>query len=93
MRLTLRELKGLPVVTVLGRPVGRVVDVELDPHTLRVAAFRVRPKTALPGLLGGELIIAERQVVRLTREALVVDDATAGLRQQQAAQPDAPAAA
>lgn len=92
MPLTLRELKGRPVVTVSGRPVGRVVDVELDPDTLRVAAFRVRPKTALPGLLGGELIIAERQVVRLTREALVVDDATAGLREQ-AAQPDAPAAA
>lgn len=74
VRLTLRDLKSLPVVTVSGRAIGRVIDVEIHPETQRIEAFHVRPHALLPGLLRGALIIDRRQVVRLTHEALIVED-------------------
>lgn len=74
MRLTLRDLKNLPVVTVSGRAIGRLIDIEVHPETQRIEAFHVRPHALLPGLLRGALIIDRRQVVRLGHDALVVED-------------------
>lgn len=90
MHLTLRQLHNLPVETRSGRKLGRVVDVELDPDRQEVAAYHVRSRTVIPGLLEQKLLIDRRQVIQLTTEKLVVEDAVIGFENAPVAAPDAP---
>ncbi len=70
---------NLPVETTLGRQLGRVVAVEVDPSTHQVACYRVAPKLPLANLWRGELMVAPSQVVSLTSERMVVEEAVAPL--------------
>jgi sporulation protein YlmC with PRC-barrel domain len=65
----------LPVVTVSGAQLGRVHDFELDPIEQRIIRYSVRSGRLIGDLLSRELLIASRQVVSLSDEKMVVDDA------------------
>lgn len=72
-----RKLIGLPVETASGQPVGRVCDFDLDPRDHRIFRYYVQSGHRIPGLLHKQLIVSVSQVVRLTEEQMVVDDAIA----------------
>lgn len=95
MRLSLHKLHNLPVETQAGQSVGRVVDVELDAETQSVQTYHIRSRTFIPGLFEQKLLIDRRQVISLTEEKLIVEDAvSAELRGTDAApEPDVPASA
>ncbi|MBI3115614.1 MAG: PRC-barrel domain-containing protein [Candidatus Kerfeldbacteria bacterium] len=75
MRITLNQLHNLPVETQSGEHLGRVVDVELDADRHEVVSYYVKTKSLLPGLFEQLLIVDRRQVVSITPEKLVVEDA------------------
>lgn len=87
MRLTLRQLHNLPVETVNGQPLGRVVDVEMDVGRQEILCYHVSSRKIIPGLFEQKLLIDRKQIVSLTAEKMVVEDAVRGV----AAQPIAPA--
>ncbi len=66
----------LPVRTESGRVLGLVVDVVIEPDTQAVVAYHVKPSRLLPDIVVAPLIIQRTQVVTITPEAMVVDDAT-----------------
>lgn len=66
---------NLPVYTVSGRYLGRVVEVELEADgTARY--YHVRGPLQLRHLWRRRLLIAPAQVVRVTEEKMVVEDTT-----------------
>lgn len=77
MRLSLRDLHNLPVETPSGASIGRLVDVEIDVDEQTIRTYHVRSRTLIPGLFGQKLLIDRSQVVSLTKEKLIVDDAVA----------------
>lgn len=70
----LKDLHHLPVETRSGVPLGRLVDLEIDPETCEVRTFFVATRRLLPGLMDRRLAVGRQQVVRLTPQKLVVDD-------------------
>lgn len=64
---------GIPVRTVSGQHLGRVIDVVVDPETHGVLQYEVRT-TRLLGV-GKTHLIAQSQVVSLSEESMVVLDA------------------
>lgn len=79
MALSLRKnnLIGLPVETAQGLALGCVCDFEFDPIEQKIFRYHVRSKRLIAGLLRHELMIAATQVISLTDEKMVVDDAVA----------------
>lgn len=65
---------GLSVVTVSGQHLGRVSGIEINPTTAGVVRYRVQT-SRLPGV-AKELLIQQNQVISISAEQLVVDDAT-----------------
>lgn len=65
---------GIPVVTESGQQLGRIVGVEIDPTTHGVLQYRAHT-SRLPGV-ARELLIQQSQVISLSDEQMVVDDAT-----------------
>ncbi|MEK7139235.1 MAG: PRC-barrel domain-containing protein [Patescibacteria group bacterium] len=74
MRYSINQLQRLPVITVSGQELGRVVDVELDSQTHQIKKFVIRPRRSLAQLWGGQLLIAPSQVRSITADAMTVDD-------------------
>lgn len=72
MRLTLKQLKVLPVKTVSGVRLGHVQDVTLETEGQIISQYRVKPFLSVK-----EYCIGRDQIVRIDAEALVVDDAVA----------------
>lgn len=66
----------LPVRTESGKSLGLVVDVVIEPDTQSVVAYYVKPSRLLPDALIAPLIIQRSQVISITEEAIIVDDAT-----------------
>lgn len=66
----------LPVRTESGRTLGLVVDVMIEPDTQSVVAYHVKPSRLLPDIVVAPLIINRTQVVSLSEEVMIVDDAT-----------------
>jgi sporulation protein YlmC with PRC-barrel domain len=64
---------GIPVRTVSGQHLGRVIDVVVDPATQGIVQYEVRT-TRLLGV-GKTHLIAQDQVVSLSEEVMVVLDA------------------
>lgn len=95
MRLTLHELHNLPVVTRSGQPLGRIVDVDFDADQQRIQTYYVCSRTLIPGLFEQKLLIDRRQVINLTRERLIVEDAAGAdlVKTTAAPEPDVPASA
>lgn len=77
MRLTDRQLLGLPVVTQSGQHVGSVTGLECDTehHTIETYLVSTSPLiTRLFGLQRRTLAVARSQVVAITAEAMIVHD-------------------
>lgn len=72
MTLSDRVWRNLPVETASGAPVGKLVGVELDSESHRVAFYQVRRRRIVPS--GPDLLIAPTQVVSLSNERMVVED-------------------
>lgn len=75
MTLTDHAWRNLPVETASGASVGKLVGIELDPDTHRVAFYHVRRRRLVPS--GPELLVAPNQVVSFTPEKMVVEDLVA----------------
>ena len=71
----------LPVRTVSGKNLGSVVDLEIDPSTHGVVAYHVKPNRLVPDMVSSALIIHTSQVVEITAEGMIVDDASLGAPQ------------
>lgn len=65
----------LSVRTQSGRHLGTVVDLTIDPDTQGVLAFHVKPSRLVPDMVWSPLIIGRDQVIDITPEGMVVDDA------------------
>lgn len=76
----------LPVKTVSGRNLGQVVDLEIEIATQSVLAYHVKPNRLVPNVVSSPLIIHASQVVEITADAVIVDDASLG-QEQAAPQP------
>ena len=72
---TLKELKHLSVETTSGMYLGKVVDAELDEESHMVVTYIVQPGRLTQPLVRKSLRIHRSQVVSITKERMVVDDA------------------
>lgn len=76
MILARKQLIHLPVQTASGQKIGRVQDVELDEQTHEVLHYHViQGDIVIPGFSGTTLLVAPSQVVELTDQRMLVDDA------------------
>lgn len=66
----------LPVRTESGKSLGLVVDVLIETDTQSVVAYHVKPSRLLPDVLVAPLVIHRTQVIHITEESVIVDDAT-----------------
>ncbi len=71
MRIDSRDLLGLPVVTVSGVRLGKVLSFELDADTHAVALYHVGPRN-WPGSV--RHAIAPPQILSVTAEQMTVRD-------------------
>ena len=69
MRIDYKTIKSLTVETESGVKLGKVSDLEIDVDGQTVVAYKVKG-----GLFGEELIISRSQVVKFTKEKMVVED-------------------
>ena len=74
MQLSHRQIIKLPVETRSGQKLGVVVSFELDSERQSILRYVVKP-AMVPRLLANELIISATQVISLTNEKMLVDDA------------------
>lgn len=70
--LTATQIKKLPVMTVGGKKLGRVVEVLIDPESQSIMQYQVKPRRLLS--LDLPLLIHRSQVVSVTTERLLVED-------------------
>lgn len=78
MRLTDRQLLGVPVITQSGQPLGSVTGFECDieHHTIETYLVSTSPLiTRLFGLQRRTLAVARSQVISITAEVMTVHDA------------------
>lgn len=78
---TAHVLQGTPVWTRLGERVGRVHDLEFEIETGRMVALHVREGHWVPLTASKTLIVAWPQVVEITPEKVIVEDAVIKERQ------------
>ncbi len=65
----------LPVRTAAGQKLGHVVDVTIDPQTQSIVAYHVKPSRLVPDMVQSPLLIHHSQVISITEQEIVVDDA------------------
>lgn len=65
----------LPVRTESGQPLGSVVDVSIDSETQAVRHYHVKPNRLVPDMVWSPLLVHRDQVVSITSQGMVVDDA------------------
>lgn len=80
MMMTWKHLRNLPVETQSGERLGRVVDAELDAESHVITTYIVRPSRIAQQLVRSELRVRRSQVVSITTERMVVEDAVRGVR-------------
>lgn len=73
----------LPVRTESGQLLGSVVDVSVDPDSQSVLRYHVKPNRLVPDVVWSPLLIHRHQVVSISAQGMVVDDAV--LREKQTA--------
>lgn len=73
--ISVQHVLQLPVYTVAGKRLGKVADVELDTDTHQVRTYLVRPGRLTQPLARHALRIHRDQVVAITAERMIVDDA------------------
>lgn len=65
----------IPVRTESGQPLGSVVDITIDPDTQAVRQYHVKPNRLVPDMVWSPLLIHRDQVISISSEYMVVDDA------------------
>lgn len=70
-----KSLLKLPVETRSGLRLGRVAGFEVDPASQMIVRYRVRPKGLSARILKAPLLVAREQVLEMTDEKMVVEDA------------------
>jgi sporulation protein YlmC with PRC-barrel domain len=88
MTLHHKNLLNLPVYTQNGTRLGYVVSFEIDELDQRIIGYNIKTHVGLVGLFDKQLIVGPQQVIRLSREKLVVEDAI--MKQPVANQADLP---
>ncbi len=74
MMLAGKQLFGLSVETLSGRPLGKIHDFALNPETHMVMQYTVRNTNPLKDFFGKEHLVSAAQVLSLTNEKMVVED-------------------
>lgn len=75
MSLSDKELLHLPVYTKSDHFLGRIKGFEFDELEQKIIKYFVKPSGLIEGLLNQQLIIHYSQVVSITKEKMVVEDA------------------
>jgi sporulation protein YlmC with PRC-barrel domain len=75
----------LPVRTESGRSLGSVVDVEVLSDSHHIAFYLVKPSRLMPDAMWSPLRIHRSQVIEISAQGLVVEDAVLRNRGQQPA--------
>jgi len=75
MNLTKKILIGLPVYTQSDQHLGKVADFELDPTTQLIVRYHVKGGDLIKELLRSELIVSREQVIAISPQRMVVEDA------------------
>ena len=77
MRLNQKQLNNLPVYTRSGAFLGRIADYILDTQTHQIVQYLVGSSSWLKNILSqqAELLVASDQVISLSEEKMVVQDA------------------
>ena len=78
MRILYKQLKKLPVVTEMGEELGNVHDLVLDIDTHSIVHYEVSPSL----LSTKKYSISPSQVVSITQEKMVVQDAVVFQKEQ-----------
>lgn len=74
MRISYKDISGLPVETESGETLGHLVDLTLDVDTYAITDFHVVKSSLLSKLLPSELQVHISQVVSVSKEKVVVRD-------------------
>ena len=72
MRLSDKEMRGLPVVTTGGEKIGKLAGFVVDAETHAVVQYVVAKSRSLSALLPKELLVHPSQVVSVDDEKMVV---------------------
>jgi sporulation protein YlmC with PRC-barrel domain len=76
MRINTKQLMGLPVETEGGASIGKVCSADVETETGRIIAIHAKTRGVIPGLMDEDLLIAWSQIVEITAEHVIVQDAT-----------------
>lgn len=68
------RLYNLPVYTVSGIYLGRVVDFEVDKISRQVIFYHIKTKLEITGLWQKNILISPKQIIELSAEKMVVED-------------------
>jgi sporulation protein YlmC with PRC-barrel domain len=71
MRIDFKSLKHLTVETLSGTLLGHIFDIEMEVESHLVTTYKVKASL----LRGREYLISRTQVVKITGEKMIVDDA------------------
>lgn len=76
MIISSQDLIGLPVFTQLEQELGKISGFDLDVETHAILKYHVKKHSIIEDLLGAkDLIIDQSQVISITSDKMVVDDA------------------
>lgn len=70
--LSIKDIVGKSVVTESGQYLGRVICVYIDERTQEIEQYEVRTGKLIP--TGKHFFIHRKQVVRITKENIIVED-------------------
>lgn len=70
-----KKLLKLPVHTHSGTHLGKLVGFDFEPGQQMIMSYRVRPKGIAKSILKSPLRIGREQVLSITEEKMIVDDA------------------
>ena len=75
MRISTKQLLGLPVETEDGAHIGSVVSCDVDIDTHHVETYHAKSGRLLSGLFHGDLLIHPTEIISITAEKMIVQGA------------------
>jgi sporulation protein YlmC with PRC-barrel domain len=82
-----KEIRGLPVFTKSGDRVGKVAGFVIDADRHEVEQYSITKSRLFSALLPDELLVHRSQVIELTSEKMVIEDAVVAERVAEAVMP------
>lgn len=73
-----KNLIGLKVVTVDGRYLGQIKDIEIDVLNGKIIEYIISPSQLVQKILANDLVVNQSQVIEITNQEMVVDSNLAG---------------